>query len=62
MYTCAAAKPESQRTADTKTPGEGGAAVAGRTKLLLYGWAGPIWPKKCNRRNHVHRNRLQILY
>jgi hypothetical protein len=32
---CATAKLESQRTAGTKTPGEGGAAAAGRTKLLL---------------------------
>jgi hypothetical protein len=28
----------------------------------MYGWVGPIWPKKSNRRNHAHRNRLQILY
>jgi hypothetical protein len=36
MHTCVAAKLESQRTTGTKTPGEGGAAAAGRTKLLLY--------------------------
>ena len=29
------AKPESQRTAGTKTPGEGGAAAAGRTRIKL---------------------------
>jgi hypothetical protein len=36
MYTCATAQLESQRTADTKTPGEGGTAAADRTKLPLY--------------------------
>jgi hypothetical protein len=35
MHACATAKLESQRTADSKTPGKG-AAAAGRTKLLLY--------------------------
>ena len=35
MHACATAKLESQRTAGSKTPGEG-AAAAGRTKLLLY--------------------------
>ena len=32
----AAAKLESQRTAGTKTPGEGGATAAGRTKLNYH--------------------------
>jgi hypothetical protein len=36
MHTCATAKLEGQWTADTKTQGEGGAAVVGRTKLVLY--------------------------
>jgi hypothetical protein len=27
-----------------------------------YGWVGLVWPKKCNRRDHAHRHRLQILY
>ena len=35
MHACATAKLESQRTVDSKTPGEG-AAATGRTKLLLY--------------------------
>ena len=35
IHACAAAKLESQRTAGSKTSGEG-AAAAGRTKLLLY--------------------------
>jgi hypothetical protein len=36
IHTCATAKLESQRTTGTKALGEGGAVVAGRTKLLLY--------------------------
>jgi hypothetical protein len=28
----------------------------------MYGLVGPILPKKYNRRNHAHRNRLQMLY
>jgi hypothetical protein len=32
------------------------------TSRGLYGWVGPIWQKKYNRRNHAHCNRLQILY
>jgi hypothetical protein len=35
MHACATAKLESQRTAGSKTPGEG-AAATGRTDLLLY--------------------------
>jgi hypothetical protein len=43
------------------------AYISARTVLLptsangtnmAYGCVGPIWPKKCNRRNHAHRNRL----
>jgi hypothetical protein len=26
------------------------------------GWVGLVLPKKCNRRSHAHRHRLQILY
>jgi hypothetical protein len=33
IYICATAKPQSQRTAGTTTPREGGTAASGHTKL-----------------------------
>jgi hypothetical protein len=29
--------------------------------IIIYGWVGHVWPKKCNRRNHHHCHRLQNL-